>query len=251
MAQLYHSLGAGQITQRVGAQIGQPRVERERVEHHRFGRAGQQGLAAMAEIAQSRGAVDGRAGVVALVAQLNLSGMQPNPQPDRGQRLALQPECTSHRIRRAGKRRDEAVALALFDGSHAVVGGDGVRYDLIHPRHGRDHLVGLAFPEPRGALHVSQQQRHRARRQKPAHAKIAPVHQRRIRARIDVAHANQHAAPTCDKTSAQTRRLQPVARVSTTPERADLSRPKHNQSQAITHQHPGANSRRQPGATST
>src|SRR4029079_13988286 len=51
-------------------------------------------------------------------------------------------------------------------------------------------------------------QRHRTRRQKCTHAKIAPVHQRRIRSRIDLALASQHAATTYGKTSVQTRRLQ-------------------------------------------
>ena len=73
----------------MGAQIGQPRVGREPVEDHRFRRAGEQGLAAVAEIAQSRGAVDGGAGVVAFVAQLDFAGVQADPQPDRRQWRAL------------------------------------------------------------------------------------------------------------------------------------------------------------------
>ena len=234
----------------MAAQIGQPHARREPVDDQRLGRARQHGLTAVGQIPQPCGAVDGRAGVVAVIAQLNLARVHPDAQPDRCQRRPLQLQRAGHRIRRPCERHHETVALTLLDRAHTIVGGDDLRHRLIQTSDGHGHLAGLGLPQPRRTLHVSQQQRHRARRQKPAHAKIAPVHQRCIRARIDVAHASQHAATTCGKTSAQTRRLQPIARVSMTPERADLSRPKHNQSQATTDQQPRANSR-QPGATST
>ena len=107
------------------AQVGQPHVVRKPVEHHRLGGARQQGLAAVAEIAQSCGAVDGRAGVVAFVAQLDFTGVDTDAQPDRGQGSALQLQGAGHRVGGASEGRHEAVALALFDGSHAVVRGDG------------------------------------------------------------------------------------------------------------------------------
>jgi hypothetical protein len=53
-----------------------------------------------------------------------------------------------------------------------------------------------------GTFDVCQKQRHR---QKPAHAKIAPVHQRRV-AWIDLAHASQHPAPTSRNISENTLR---------------------------------------------
>jgi hypothetical protein len=57
-----------------------------------------------------------------------------------------------------------------------------------------------------GAVYIRvAEQRHRARRQEPAHGKIAPVHQWRIRAPIDPAHASQHGSTKWGKTSAETR----------------------------------------------
>ncbi len=56
------------------------------------------GLAAVRQIAQPRGAVDGRADVVAFVAQLHLAGMHPDAQPDRGQRRPLQLQRAGHRV---------------------------------------------------------------------------------------------------------------------------------------------------------
>ena len=64
---------------------------------------------------------------------------------------------------------------------------------LIQPRHRGGHLVGLGFPQPRGALDVGQQQRHGARRQL-AHAQLAPV---------SFAHASQHAIKRIAETSAK------------------------------------------------
>ena len=171
----------------------------------------------MPQIAQPRGPIDRRTRVVSLIAQLHLTGMHPDAQPDRGQRRPLQLQGSGHRVGRAGERRHEAVALALLDRAHTVVRGDDITDDVVESRDRARHHLGLGLPQPRRTLHVSQQQRHRAGRQKPAHAKIAPVHQRCVRTRIDVAHANHHAATMCGKTSAQTRRLQPIARVSTTP----------------------------------
>ena len=136
------------------AQVGQPHVVGKPVQHERFGGTGQQGLAAVAQVAQSRGAVDGGAGVVAFVAQLDFTGVDPDPQSDRRQRGALQLQRTGDRVGGAGEGGHEAVALALFDGADAVVCGDGFRNDVIHPRHGHGHLLGLGFPEPGGTLDV-------------------------------------------------------------------------------------------------
>ena len=126
MTQLHHPLRAGQITQRVGAQIGQPGALREPVDHQRFGRPRQHGLAAVAQIAQPCGAVDGRAGVVAFVAQLDLAGMHPDAQPDRGQRRPLQRHGSGHRIRGARERRHKTVTLTLLNRAHTIMGGDDI-----------------------------------------------------------------------------------------------------------------------------
>ena len=132
MAQLHHPLRAGQIAQRMGAQIGQPRVGGKPVDDQRFGRARQHGLAAVAQIAQPRGAVDGRAGVVAFVAQLDLAGSAPRSAAGSGPAApAATAKRAGHRVGGAGERRHEAVALTLFDRAHPVMGGDGLRHRLI------------------------------------------------------------------------------------------------------------------------
>ncbi len=78
----------------------------------------------MAQIAQPRGPIDRRAGVIALIAHLDFAGMHPDAQPDRGQRRPLQLQRRRHRIRSPGERRHEAVALTLLDRAHPVVDAD-------------------------------------------------------------------------------------------------------------------------------
>ena len=152
MAQLHHPLRAGQITQRVGAQIGQPHTVGEPVDHQLLGRARQHRLAAVGQIAQPRGAVDRRAGVVTLIAQLHLAGVHPDAQPDRGQRRPLQLQRSRHRIGGAGERRHEAVALALLDRAHPVMGGDDIRHrpgsDARSRRSSRSGWVSHSRVEP-------------------------------------------------------------------------------------------------------
>jgi hypothetical protein len=92
------------------------------------------------------------------------------------------------------ERHHKTVALTLLHRPHPAIRGEQIQQCLIQSRKGRRHLLGLGLPQPRGALHIGQKQRHRARRQKPVHAKIAPVHQRRVHAWINLAHASQHAA---------------------------------------------------------
>src|SRR5271163_1017216 len=79
--------------------------------------------------------------------------------------------------------RHKTVTLTLLDRAHTVIGGHDITDDLVETRNRSRHHLGLGLPQPRRTLHVSQQQRHRARRQKPTHAKIAPVHQRLTRTR--------------------------------------------------------------------
>ena len=69
-----------------------------------------------------------------------------------------------HRVRGAGERDDEAVALALLDGPHAVVGGDRVGQRLVEALDGGLHRLGLGLPQPRRTLDVGQQQRDRSSR---------------------------------------------------------------------------------------
>ncbi len=75
MAQLRHPFGPRQIAQLMGSQVGQPGIVGQPVGHQLLGRTRQHGLATMRQIAQPCGPVDGRADVVALVAQLHLTGV--------------------------------------------------------------------------------------------------------------------------------------------------------------------------------
>ena len=194
MTQLHHPLRAGNTPQLVTAQIGQPHIGGQCVRDHVLGRPRQHRLPTMSQIAQPRRPVDRRTDVIALIAQLHLTGMHADPQADRRQRRALQLQRTRHRVSGPRERHHETVALALLHRPHPAIGGEQIRQRLIQPRERRRHLLGLGLPQPGGILDVRQKQRHRARRQKPAHAKIAPVHQRRIHAWINLAHASQHAA---------------------------------------------------------
>ena len=57
---------------------------------------------------------------------------------------------------------------------------------------GRRHLLRRGRPQPGRSLDISEQQRHRAGRNKPAHTIIAPVQHRHVNARVNLAHASHH-----------------------------------------------------------
>ena len=126
VAQLHHPFGTGDTAQFVPAEIGQPRVGRKRIDNQILGGAREHRLAAVGEIAQPRRPVDRRADVITLIAQLHLSGMHTDAQPDRGQRRPLQLQCARSRLGRAGERDHKAVALTLLDRPHPAVGGEQV-----------------------------------------------------------------------------------------------------------------------------
>ena len=153
----------------MGAQIGQPRVVRQLSVTNRLGGARQHRLAAVGQVAQPAGPVDGRSDVVALVAQLHVAGVNADAQPDRGQRRPLQIEGAGHGVDGAAERDHEAVAFALFDRADSVV----VRYQFgqcaiqfATP----PSLLGLGVPQPGRAFDVGEQQRHRSGRQGLVHA---------------------------------------------------------------------------------
>ena len=149
MAQLRNALRAWQVTQHMRAQIGQPSIGGQPVDHQVLGSTRQQGLATVAQVAQPRGPVDRGTGVVAFIAQLDLTGVHPDAQPDRGQRCPLQRQGSGHRVRCAGERRHKTVALALLDRAHPVMGGDDITYDLVETRDRSRHHLGLGLPQPR------------------------------------------------------------------------------------------------------
>lgn len=191
MAQLQHAFGASDVTQLMGAEIGQPGALRQIVDHQLLGGRGQHRLAAVRQIPYPRRPVDRGPHVVGRVAELNLTGVQADPQPQRRQRRPLQRQRTCGRVAGPGERDDETVALALFDGTHSAVAVDEPRQRRVQARHRLTHLGGLVLPQGGGTLDVGQQQRHRSGRQF-AHAQLIPIH-RRVRAGLRFTHASQHA----------------------------------------------------------
>ena len=100
----------------------------------------------MSQVAQPRGAVDGGARVVAFIAELNLSGVYPDPQPDGRQRRPLQFEGTLHCIAATGEREDEAFALTLLDRPHSAMGGDEIVHRSVQACERGGRLVCVRLP---------------------------------------------------------------------------------------------------------
>ncbi len=119
----------------------------------------------MRQIPYPRRPVDRGPHVVGRVAELNLTGVQADPQPQRRQRRPLQRQSTTHRIRSTRESRHETVTLTLFDRAHPAVGSDALVHRTIQQRQRGRHLLWLGLPERRRTLDVSEQQRHRAGRQ--------------------------------------------------------------------------------------
>ncbi len=124
MAQLQHVFGLREVTQVVGAKVGQPGARREQVADQHLGDAREHHLPPVRQLAQSRSSVDRRPDVIAFVAKLYLAGVNADPQPNRFQWRALQVERACHCVAGPRERDDEAVPLALLDRSHATMGAD-------------------------------------------------------------------------------------------------------------------------------
>ena len=160
MAQLHHPLRARHIAQPVRAQVGQPRVRpaADRTPSRSVD-ARKHGLAAMGQIAQARGPIDGRADVVAFVAQ---------PAPRRcARRCAAGSEpsgarCSSSAHATASLARAKATTklspspcstgrTPWWAATRSVTAS-------VEARDGVCHLVGLGLPQPRRPLDVGEQQ---------------------------------------------------------------------------------------------
>ena len=164
MAQLDDPLGTAKIAQLVAAQRKQPGAGWQVVGHDLFGCTGEDGLPAVRQVAQACGPVDGRPDVVALVAQVDLAGVQTDPQPDRRQGCQLQVQGARHRVTSTVERDDKAVAFALLNRPHTTMRGNHVRECAVESRDGLRHFLGLCFPELRRPFDVGEKQRHRSSR---------------------------------------------------------------------------------------
>ena len=72
------------------------------------------------------------------------------------------------------------------------MGGDGLVDRAVQLCQRGGHLLGLGFPQPRRALDVGQQQRHRSGRQQLTQAQLAPGQRWHLRV---LAHGSQHRRP--------------------------------------------------------
>ena len=77
----------------------------------------------MRQIAQPRGAIDGRPDVVGFVAQLHFAGVHADPQFDRRKRRELQLQRERDGVAGTSEGDNEAVALALLDRADPAVRG--------------------------------------------------------------------------------------------------------------------------------
>jgi hypothetical protein len=178
VAQLVDALGAGQVAEAVGPQVVQLGSGRQGVGHH--GRRGrrQKRLPAVGDVAQAGAPVEGRTGVIPVVAYVGLTGVQ----PDANRRPAAGP-CLRGRLgtrlrghgpldgqgggdRLACRREggDAPSAPALHHGLDTPVIGDGRGDDLVEPGERLVAAAGGGLAE-RQALDLGQQERHRSRRQ--------------------------------------------------------------------------------------
>src|SRR6478609_7610618 len=103
------------------------------------GRLRHQCLATVAEVSDPGGTVDRRADVVALVSELDLAGVDPDPQANGGKVNQLQVEGTGDSVRRPAERHHEAVAFALLDGTNPAVASDDLPRHIVQAGDRRGH----------------------------------------------------------------------------------------------------------------
>lgn len=104
---------------------------------------------------------DGETHIVVLVAQHCIAGVQRHAHREIGEfaaQLQLRVDGRCERICRIGEDGDDAVALALFLGTHTAMCGDASLEDLVVPRHERRHLAGRRLPRLRRPLDVGEQE---------------------------------------------------------------------------------------------
>jgi hypothetical protein len=156
MAQLDDPLGAAKITQLVAAQRKQPGAGRQMVGNDLLSCAGENGLAAVRQVAQACGPIDGRPEVIAFVTQLDLACVQTDPQPDRRQGCQLQVEGARDRVTTTIERDDEAVAFALLNRPHTTMRSNDLGECAVESCDGLRHFLGLRLPEPRGPFDIGE-----------------------------------------------------------------------------------------------
>ena len=151
MQQLPHTFRTSQVLETMQTKIEQCRAIGQPVGNQRGGDIRDQHLPAVPARAQPSAADDRQAEVVALVPQLGLAGVNRHPHRERdaitpalGTEQLLRAQAGGDGVRRSAERAHDAVTLALLDGAHSAVCRDGFLENLVMPRHGGRHRVGLA-----------------------------------------------------------------------------------------------------------
>ncbi len=116
------------------------------------------------------GAADhGSPDIVAVVAWLRLPGVHRDTDREPRQ-VCLEASLGSrgclHGIGDTGEHADHTVALTLLDRTQAAKLSDGIAENLVVAQNRVGHLVGSFFPQPGRTLDISEQERHRSRRQR-------------------------------------------------------------------------------------
>ena len=151
MTQLYARVRGGEGREADAFRGRSASVGGKVVEHHGSVVARKHRLSPVREVAEPGGAVDGRADVVALVAQLHFTGVHADPQPDRRQRRTLQRDrtrdpsearakakrsCRPHPARRDGHRyasRSLRTSVRSSAATAAVISSGWVSHSRVEP----------------------------------------------------------------------------------------------------------------------
>jgi hypothetical protein len=116
-----------------------------------------------------RGAIQHTTEIVAL-AQFGIPGVYPHPHPQRRETPvhlrygALRIQCGPHRV--MGRREHRVSPVACRLNHMAVVGPHRLAQNLVVTDQRDAHLPAMLVPQPRRTLHIGEQERHGASRQR-------------------------------------------------------------------------------------
>ena len=176
MSELVNVFRSGHVTQDMGSEVAEPDTLGQAVGNEVPCRLRDQDLAPVAQVAQAGTAVHGRPGVVALVTQLDVAGMQRDAEtgfevagPDLFGDGPLEVDSTGDSRGGTGKGQHEAVALALLHRTNPAVLRRDRRDHRVQTAHSLHHRRCVTLPRPDRPLEVSENQGHRADRQSLRH----------------------------------------------------------------------------------
>jgi 3-oxoacyl-[acyl-carrier protein] reductase len=173
-------LGSGEVPKPMHTEIHQRGTVGQAVEYQIARRLRQDGLAAVRNISEASSAGDGRADVVVGVSELYLASVNADSQPHRFKVGPLEVDRASRCGRRPRERDNEAVALALLDGTDTTVSRGTVLERLVEARDRRSHDDRILLPQTGRALDVGEEQRHRSHRQGSRSRGAPPVLRQRL-----------------------------------------------------------------------